>query len=189
MADLEANLMHLQLMHESLSRFGESFASFLYGLNMNAFVVDFPEVSVTELLYLDPIDPSIHPATTCADLSDHKRVFFQAPLPESIKRYQKRQRAQEGGVVDDTTILTGGDSKTGEAETTIMAGDASFASLKATPRRKTVGSSVTPSTASTAKQSTTSSSTRGGIPSRAGRGASRGGRGSGLPRGRGRGIK
>jgi hypothetical protein len=44
MADLEANFMHLQLMHESLGRFGESFASFLYGLNMNAFVVDFPEV-------------------------------------------------------------------------------------------------------------------------------------------------
>lgn len=36
--------MHLQLMHESLSRFSESFASFLYGLNMNAFCVDFPEV-------------------------------------------------------------------------------------------------------------------------------------------------
>jgi DASH complex subunit DAM1 len=44
MADLEANFMHLQLMHESLSRFGESFASFLYGLNMRAFCVDFPEV-------------------------------------------------------------------------------------------------------------------------------------------------
>ena len=44
MADLEANLMHLQLMHESLSRFNESFASFLYGMNMNAFCVDFPEV-------------------------------------------------------------------------------------------------------------------------------------------------
>jgi hypothetical protein len=44
MADLEANMMHFQLMHESLSRFGESFASFLYGLNMNAFCVDFPEV-------------------------------------------------------------------------------------------------------------------------------------------------
>ena len=44
MADLEANFMHLQLMHESLSRFSESFASFLYGLNMNAFCVDFPEV-------------------------------------------------------------------------------------------------------------------------------------------------
>jgi hypothetical protein len=37
--------MHLQLMHESVSRFGESFASFLYGLNMRAFCVDFPEVS------------------------------------------------------------------------------------------------------------------------------------------------
>lgn len=37
--------MHLQLMHESLSRFEESFASFLYGLNMRAFCVDFPEVS------------------------------------------------------------------------------------------------------------------------------------------------
>lgn len=44
MADLEANFMHLQIMHESLSRFSESFASFLYGLNMNAFCVDFPEV-------------------------------------------------------------------------------------------------------------------------------------------------
>lgn len=47
MADLEANLMHLQLMHESLARFSENFASFLYGLNMNAFCVDFPEVWLT----------------------------------------------------------------------------------------------------------------------------------------------
>ncbi|KAI5290326.1 DASH complex subunit dam1 [Ascosphaera acerosa] len=42
-ADLEANFMHLQLMHESLARFNENFASFLFGLNMNAFSVDFPE--------------------------------------------------------------------------------------------------------------------------------------------------
>ena len=46
MADLEANFMHLQLMHESLARFSENFASFLYGLNMNAFCVDFPEVRI-----------------------------------------------------------------------------------------------------------------------------------------------
>lgn len=44
MADLESNFMQLQLMHESLARFSESFAGFLYGLNMNAFCVDFPEV-------------------------------------------------------------------------------------------------------------------------------------------------
>lgn len=37
-------MMHFQLMHESLARFSESFSSFLYGLNMNAFCVDFPEV-------------------------------------------------------------------------------------------------------------------------------------------------
>ncbi|RYP33912.1 hypothetical protein DL767_004539 [Monosporascus sp. MG133] len=47
-ADLEANMMHFQLMHESLARFSESFASFLYGLNMNAFCVDFPEGPITE---------------------------------------------------------------------------------------------------------------------------------------------
>lgn len=48
MADLEGNMMHFQLMHESLARFSESFASFLYGLNMNAFCVDFPEGPVSE---------------------------------------------------------------------------------------------------------------------------------------------
>ncbi|KAK0725303.1 DASH complex subunit Dam1-domain-containing protein [Lasiosphaeris hirsuta] len=48
MADLEANMMHFQLMHESLARFSESFASFLYGLNMNAFCVDFPEGPLSE---------------------------------------------------------------------------------------------------------------------------------------------
>ncbi|KAH6603382.1 hypothetical protein Trco_008157 [Trichoderma cornu-damae] len=48
MADLEANLMHFQLIDESLARFGESFASFLYGLNMNAFCVDFPECPIPQ---------------------------------------------------------------------------------------------------------------------------------------------
>ncbi|KND90776.1 DASH complex subunit DAM1 [Tolypocladium ophioglossoides CBS 100239] len=48
MTDLEANMMHFQLMHESLARFSESFASFLYGLNMNAFCVDFPEGPIPE---------------------------------------------------------------------------------------------------------------------------------------------
>lgn len=40
--------MHFQLMHESLARFNESFGSFLYGLNMNAFCVDFPETPIPE---------------------------------------------------------------------------------------------------------------------------------------------
>lgn len=45
LADLDANFMHLALLQESLSRFNNNFSSFLYGLNMNAFCVDFPEVS------------------------------------------------------------------------------------------------------------------------------------------------
>lgn len=45
MADLEANMMHLQLLNESLGRFNENFGAFLYGMNMSAFSVDFPEVS------------------------------------------------------------------------------------------------------------------------------------------------
>ncbi|CAN9096752.1 hypothetical protein CC77DRAFT_1057530 [Alternaria alternata] len=48
MADLEQNFLQLQLMHESLARFSESFAGFLYGMNMNAFCVDFPEAPVQE---------------------------------------------------------------------------------------------------------------------------------------------
>ncbi|KAF2234215.1 hypothetical protein EV356DRAFT_533026 [Viridothelium virens] len=48
MADLEANFMHLQLMHESLARFTEDFGSLLYGMNVNAFCVDFPETPVPE---------------------------------------------------------------------------------------------------------------------------------------------
>ncbi|KIV82433.1 hypothetical protein PV11_04548 [Exophiala sideris] len=146
-ADLEANLMHLQLMHESLSRFGESFASFLYGLNMNAFV---------------------------------------APIPESIKRFQKRQ-GQE--VTDETTILQSqtNEGKAAEGDATLATVDASFTSMKATPRRRTMGQSVTPSTASTAKQSEANS--RGASSARGSRGSVRGGRASALPRGRGRPTK
>lgn len=52
MADLEANFMHLQIMHESLARFSDCFASFLYGLNVNAWCVDFPEVRQPVLTHM-----------------------------------------------------------------------------------------------------------------------------------------
>lgn len=168
MADLEANLMHLQLMHESLSRFGENFASFLYGLNMNAFVVDFPEVSSWAL------------STTTVP-----NVSWQAPVAESIKRLQKCQG--QGNLDDQSVLLKNGEAKLSDAEATFLATDTSFTSLKATPRRKTVAPPITPSTASTMRQSNAPS--RGGNAGRASRGAGRGARGSGLPRGRARGSK
>ncbi|KAG4423383.1 hypothetical protein IFR04_003487 [Cadophora malorum] len=48
LADLDANFMHLALLQESLSRFNNNFSSFLYGLNMNAFCVDFPEAPILD---------------------------------------------------------------------------------------------------------------------------------------------
>jgi DASH complex subunit DAM1 len=46
MVTLEANFHDLREMHDSISRFNENFASFLYGLNLNAYCVDFPEAPV-----------------------------------------------------------------------------------------------------------------------------------------------
>jgi DASH complex subunit DAM1 len=43
LTDLNANFEQLQDMHNSLARFSESFSSFLYGLNMNAFCSEFPQ--------------------------------------------------------------------------------------------------------------------------------------------------
>ncbi|TGZ85054.1 hypothetical protein EX30DRAFT_337474 [Ascodesmis nigricans] len=40
---LSQNLEELSLMHQSISRFSENFAAFLYGMNMNAFCADFTE--------------------------------------------------------------------------------------------------------------------------------------------------
>ena len=44
LVDLTTNMEQLQQMQSNLAKFNESFASFLYGMNMNAFCVDFPEV-------------------------------------------------------------------------------------------------------------------------------------------------
>ncbi|KAI0178274.1 DASH complex subunit Dam1 [Pestalotiopsis sp. NC0098] len=81
-ADLEANMMHFQLMHESLSRFSESFASFLYGLNMNAFCVDFPEGPVGESFRRAKMNEE-HPEPT--DTS-----FVENPPPTSSRMTPKK---------------------------------------------------------------------------------------------------
>jgi len=48
LTDLNANFEQLQEMHSSLARFSESFASFLYGLNMNAFCNEFPQAPTVQ---------------------------------------------------------------------------------------------------------------------------------------------
>ncbi|KAM0227642.1 hypothetical protein ACHAPO_011362 [Fusarium lateritium] len=76
MADLEANMMHFQLMHESLARFSESFASFLYGLNMNAFCVDFPEGPVPESFRRDRTRQEQPAATPSKSEADAEMTFM-----------------------------------------------------------------------------------------------------------------
>lgn len=48
MALLQANLEYIDGIQDSLQTFDESFAMFLYGLKMNAFCVEWPEVSWVE---------------------------------------------------------------------------------------------------------------------------------------------
>ncbi|KAH3673301.1 hypothetical protein WICMUC_003761 [Wickerhamomyces mucosus] len=43
--DLNQNLESLNVIHESLANFNESFSSFLYGLQINAYTVEFNEIS------------------------------------------------------------------------------------------------------------------------------------------------
>lgn len=42
-AQLDANLQRIQQIHESVQCFNESFSAFLYGIQMNAWCVEFPE--------------------------------------------------------------------------------------------------------------------------------------------------
>ncbi|UNI17297.1 DASH complex subunit dam1 [Purpureocillium takamizusanense] len=92
MADLEANMMHFQLMHESLARFSESFASFLYGLNMNAFCVDFPEGPIPESFRRDRQRQETRTATAARADNDVETTFmttdtsFVENPPASSKR-------------------------------------------------------------------------------------------------------
>lgn len=83
MADLEANFMHLQVLHESLARFSENFASFLYGMNMNAFCVDFPEVNAPS--QLQPAKG----ACACAHVVCRRR--YPTPSSEPARRSRPKK--------------------------------------------------------------------------------------------------
>ncbi|KAL7783088.1 DASH complex subunit Dam1 domain-containing protein [Trichoderma ceciliae] len=76
MADLEANMMHFQLIDESLARFGESFASFLYGLNMNAFCVDFPECPVPQSFRRDRQHITTQPSSDLRLVHDGETTYM-----------------------------------------------------------------------------------------------------------------
>ncbi|KAJ4412812.1 DASH complex subunit dam1 [Didymella pomorum] len=162
MADLEQNFVQLQLMHESLARFSESFAGFLYGMNMNAFCVDFPEAPVPDSFKRPQNHPGLNPS---------------AGLPN--------RRAS--GVEDvDATFLTTDTSFVDHPPSSKAASKFKNAQSPAprTPKK------TTPAPAGRGRGIPTARG-RGGIPTRGGttRGATRGsGIARGSTRGRGRGA-
>ncbi|QIX00586.1 hypothetical protein AMS68_006103 [Peltaster fructicola] len=89
MADLEANFMHLQLLNESIARFNDNFAAFLYGLNMTAFCVDFPEAPISQSF-------TRHGSNTCQ-------------MEDSPFRDMRIRPAEDAHLKDapDTTFMTG----------------------------------------------------------------------------------
>ncbi|KAI5806225.1 DASH complex subunit Dam1-domain-containing protein [Geopyxis carbonaria] len=155
MATLETNFSELQVMNDSLSRFNESFASFLYGLNMNAFCVDFPEAP---------------------DVASFKRNAEREERfgRTNISVYETFWRTSE------LIILQGGGGRGGygssgrdfDGETTFMTNDTSFVNE---PTVETSTKETSPTPLKTPARRTPAP--RGG--------GTRGGRGRGIPRGRG----
>ncbi|OJD38075.1 dash complex subunit dam1 [Diplodia corticola] len=158
MADLEANFMHLQLMHESLARFSESFAAFLYGLNMNAFCVDFPEA---------PLPESFH------------RQRLQEQAREAAARMSGFGLGG-GGAAASRARGGGLDGNEADTEATFMTTDTSFVENPPSSRKPSKFSTPAPSRVSRGGM-------RGGSSGIA-RGRGRGGipRAGGIPRGVGR---
>ncbi|EME77797.1 uncharacterized protein MYCFIDRAFT_33671 [Pseudocercospora fijiensis CIRAD86] len=86
MADLEANMMHLQLLNESISRFNENFGAFLYGMNMTAFCVDFPEAPISQ--------------------SYQRHKDGNSPLDHSHFHDQRTPRANQDGNIEATFLTS-----------------------------------------------------------------------------------
>ncbi|KAK7960525.1 hypothetical protein PG996_011171 [Apiospora saccharicola] len=166
-ADLEANMMHFQLMHESLARFSEDFASFLYGLNMNAFCVDFPEV-VVSLLW------NMGTNITCV----------KGPIAESFRRakHQAQHEPEQAAPAARARSTERGEPPDGE--TTFMTTDFSFVENPSTTSKPTPKKFSAPAPRP-ARQSRMPQPSRGGVSSSRGRSGIARGRGSALPRGRG----
>ncbi|KAF4556334.1 DASH complex subunit DAM1-like protein [Elsinoe fawcettii] len=166
LSDLEANLLHLQLLSESVSRFNENFSAFLHGLNMSAFCVDFPEAPGTE---------------------SYRRF---------AEREQTRAKEEEGrvGTVGGLRGLQGGmTGRKADVDATFLTSDTSF--VNDPPASASVGGRyATPSSGgASVRGSAARGATRGrGVPVRGGTGGSRGppgARGSGIGRGRVRGVR
>lgn len=88
MATLDANMQHLQSVHENLSRFSESFSAFLYGIKMNAWCVEFSEAPSGESFQRD-----------------------RSTVDEQPKQEETTNPAEEANEVDADTTYTTNDNQ------------------------------------------------------------------------------
>lgn len=93
MATLDSNMQQLQTVHESLSRFSESFSAFLYGIKMNAWCVEFSEAPSGESFNRD-----------------------RTPISEQSQPQQQKQQEDDTDV--DTTYATDNQSFIVQPKTT-----------------------------------------------------------------------
>jgi hypothetical protein len=76
LAMLDQNLQHLQLMHESITSFNESFSAFLFGIEMNAWCVEFPEAPNYESFRRErgPVDEQVQQQEQHGEAADQMEV-------------------------------------------------------------------------------------------------------------------
>ncbi|KAG6843952.1 hypothetical protein H0H87_011458 [Tephrocybe sp. NHM501043] len=115
---LQANIEGMQNLSDSLSKFNESFASWLYIMNMNALTVDWPQA---------PTDASFIMAKRRAE-EDALNVM------EALKTKKREAEAAAAAMAADRTTMT----EATDAETTFAGNVTSAPSLKSVtaPKKK-----------------------------------------------------
>ncbi|EPS44607.1 hypothetical protein H072_1396 [Dactylellina haptotyla CBS 200.50] len=126
---LHDNLLQLQQIHENINKFNENFSAMMYGMEMNAFCVDFPEAPIQdsfrreeeaarEAERLAPLLPTprsenVHDAETTFMTND---TFVEQPVTPAASRNPKTpmRRGQSGRGGSGTTR---GGSNTGRGGT------------------------------------------------------------------------
>lgn len=97
LAMLDQNLQHLQMMHESITSFNESFSAFLYGIEMNAWCVEFSEAPTYESFRRERGSISRQVQQQLQQSLQHPQQPQQEPQPQQQQQQQQQQH------IDDTT--------------------------------------------------------------------------------------
>ncbi|ODQ79988.1 hypothetical protein BABINDRAFT_138112 [Babjeviella inositovora NRRL Y-12698] len=110
MGDLDLNCQNLQIVHESLTSFNESFASFLYGLQMNAWCVEFTEGPTKEsFLHLEKmknLEAQIHEAETdLAELMEASKSQAAADMPPPAPKPREEDDSSDAYGANESFIV------------------------------------------------------------------------------------